>query len=279
MNLAFTKYSTAAALAAMLIVSSGCNSADATATAAEVVEPGPVDADAPEEFTETESGLKYRIRRASEGDHPTADEAVTCHYKGWLDDETVFDSSYQRGEPATFPLNGVIAGWTEGLQLIGEGGMIELEIPSDLGYGAQGRPGKIPGGATLHFLVELVDIVKPGPVDEDAPEEFTETESGLKYRIRRASEGNTPTERDTVTVHYRGWLDDETEFDSSYGRGEPISFPLNGVIPGWTEGVQLMVVGEKTRFWIPGNLAYDNSPRPGAPKGMLVFDIELLSIK
>jgi peptidylprolyl isomerase len=68
-------------------------------------------------------------------------------------------------------------------------------------------------------------------------------------------------------------------FDSSVARGEPAEFALNAVIPGWTEGLQLMVVGEKRRFWIPGNLAYDNSPRPDAPKGMLVFDIELLDVK
>jgi peptidylprolyl isomerase len=68
-------------------------------------------------------------------------------------------------------------------------------------------------------------------------------------------------------------------FDSSVKRGQPARFPLGNVIKGWTEGLQLMVVGEKTRFWIPGELAYDNSPRPGAPKGTLVFDIELLSIK
>ena len=82
-----------------------------------------------------------------------------------------------------------------------------------------------------------------------------------------------------VEVHYSGWTTDGKMFDSSVTRGEPATFPLNGVIPGWTEGVQLMVVGEKTRFWIPGNLAYDNSPRPGAPTGTLVFDVELLSIK
>ena len=80
-------------------------------------------------------------------------------------------------------------------------------------------------------------------------------------------------------MHYSGWTTDGKMFDSSVARGQPATFPLAGVIPGWTEGVQLMTVGEKTRFWIPGNLAYDNSPRPGAPKGTLVFDIELLSIK
>lgn len=121
-------------------------------------DPNLVDADAPEEFTTTASGLKYRIRRKSDGRKPTAENDVVAHYKGWLDDGTVFDSSYDRGEPATFPLSQVVGGWTEGLQLIGEGGMIELEIPSDLGYGAGGRPPKIPGGATLHFTVELMQV-------------------------------------------------------------------------------------------------------------------------
>jgi peptidylprolyl isomerase len=82
-----------------------------------------------------------------------------------------------------------------------------------------------------------------------------------------------------VRVHYSGWTTAGKLFDSSVARGEPTDFPLNGVIKGWTEGVRLMVVGDKTRFWIPGELAYGNSPsRPGVPSGMLVFDIELLEI-
>lgn len=120
--------------------------------------PGPVDADAPEEFTTTASGLKYRIRRKSDGKKPKASDSVVAHYRGWLDDGKEFDSSYKRNEPTPFPLNGVIGGWTEGLQLIGEGGMIELEIPSDLGYGDRGFPPDIPPAATLHFIVELVKV-------------------------------------------------------------------------------------------------------------------------
>ena len=122
------------------------------------VEPGPIDEMAPEEFTTTSSGLKYRILREADGDQPTAADTVTVHYRGWLDNGNEFDSSYKRGEPATFPLNGVIAGWTEGLQLVAEGGMIELEIPSNLGYGAQGSGSDVPPNATLHFLVELISI-------------------------------------------------------------------------------------------------------------------------
>ncbi len=121
-------------------------------------EPGPVDKDAPKEFTTTKSGLKYRIQRKSDGEKPSAKDTVTVNYKGWLDDGTVFDSSYKRGEPISFPLQGVIPGWTEGLQYVGKGGMIELEIPPDLGYGPRGAGGVIPPNATLHFTVELLDI-------------------------------------------------------------------------------------------------------------------------
>ncbi|GAB4153787.1 MAG: hypothetical protein Tsb009_30230 [Planctomycetaceae bacterium] len=123
-----------------------------------MAEPGPIDTDAPEEFTQTESGLKYRILRNSDGEKPTASHTVTVHYRGWLDDETEFDSSYKRGEPISFPLGGVISGWTEGMQLVGAGGMIELTIPPELGYGQQGAGGVIPPNATLHFLVELIDV-------------------------------------------------------------------------------------------------------------------------
>lgn len=94
--------------------------------------------------------------------------------------------------------------------------------------------------------------VKPGPKDDDAPEEFTETKSGLKYRILRKSDGAKPKATDSVTVHYKGWLDNGKEFDSSYKRGEEISFPLDMVIPGWTEGLQLVAEGgiRRTAFSI-----------------------------
>ena len=120
---------------------------------------GPNDANAPEEFTATGTGLKYRILRAADGQKPAASDTVQCHYRGWLDDGTEFDSSYGRGAPTEFPLNGVIAGWTEGLQLIGEGAKIELEIPHELGYGERGYPGVIPPAATLHFIVEMIKVL------------------------------------------------------------------------------------------------------------------------
>lgn len=124
----------------------------------EKIAPGAIDADAQPEFLTTDSGLKYRILRASDGKKPTATSRVTVHYKGWLDNETIFDSSYRRNETISFGLNQVIKGWTEGMQLVGEGGMIELDIPYQLGYGERGSPGAIPPRATLHFIVELFDV-------------------------------------------------------------------------------------------------------------------------
>lgn len=119
---------------------------------------GAMDADAVLEFSATDSGLKYRILRNSDGKKPTAASTVTVNYRGWLSSGKVFDSSYERGKPTTFPLRNVIAGWTEGMQLVGEGGMIELRVPSKLGYGQRGSPGSIPAHSNLHFIVELVNV-------------------------------------------------------------------------------------------------------------------------
>lgn len=250
-----------------------------------------------DDWQTTSSGLKYRILTPGPGAKPAETDKVQVHYKGWLPDEAdpstgkVFDSSYERGEPISFPLNRVIPGWTEGMQLVGKGGKIELEIPSELGYGAGGTPdGTIPPNATLRFIVELLDIVeppKPGPVDPDAPSEFTTTDSGLKYRVLRKGDGPKPTAADTVMVHYKGWLPDPAdpttgpEFDSSYGRGEPISFPLSGVIAGWTEGLQLVSVGGMIELDIPSELAYGERGMGGVikPNSDLRFIVELLEIQ
>ena len=108
------------------------------------------------------------------------------------------------------------------------------------------------------------------------------TESGLQYSHSTIGEGDYPTAEDTVTVHYKGTLIDGTEFDSSYKRGEPVSFPLNGVISGWTEGLQLMKIGGKTTFYIPQELAYGAKPNPNGPippYAALIFEVELIDIK
>ena len=201
------------------------------------------------------------------------------HYTGWTTDGKMFDSSVQRGSPATFDVNGVVPGFSEGLQLMTIGEKRRLWIPEMLAY--KGRPGSPQG--MLVFDVELLGIipgVAPIPAPEDVaapPADAKKTKSGLASKLLSPGKGKEkPHAWDQVTVQYSGWTTDGVLFDSSLKRTEPTKFTLDKVIPGWTEGLQLMSVGEKRRFWIPEELAYKG--RPGAPQGMLVFDVELLSI-
>lgn len=113
-----------------------------------------------ENVKSTASGLQYIVEKEGTGIQPTATDEVTVHYTGKLLDGTVFDSSVSRGEPATFPLNRVIPGWTEGVQLMKEGGKYTFFIPSDLAYGPQGVPNAIPPHSTLIFEVELIKVIK-----------------------------------------------------------------------------------------------------------------------
>ena len=353
-------------------------------------------AKAPEEAMVTESGLASTVLTPGNGSEtPTATSTVTVHYTGWKSsDGSMFDSSRRRGEPTTFPLNQVIAGWTEGLQLMVEGESRRFWIPEDLAYGPEvpgsGRPGgqlvfdvellkfekgpdpvEVPSGAeqtesgvsyvvaekgegdspsadqtvTFHFdllgpdgkslqssrqsgpqtapmeslppffgevfaelpagskaeayipgkmigaqvdvmkceleLLQVKDPIPAPPVPEDVaeiPADAEITGSGLAYKVLHTGEGSEkPTATSTVTAHYSGWETNGEMFDSSVVRGEPTSFPLNQVIKGWTEGLQLMSKGDTFRFWIPQDLAYgpkqEGSGRPG---GLLVFDVELI---
>ncbi len=364
---------------------------------------------APTDAVKTASGLASKVLTKGTGSaHPSAADTVTVHYSGWTTDGKLFDSSVKRGEPTSFPLNGVIKGWTEGVQLMVEGEKRRFWIPADLAYGENpggGRPGGLlvfdielisikqapkppadlsaapadavksdsglvskvtakgtgtdhpkdgdtaklnlslwssdgqllqstaqqgapadipleqlrigglaegiklmvagekrqlwissklafgenpPPGAPAGGLVveaELISIKAGLPAPETpsdvaaAPADAEKTASGLASKVLTKGTGTAhPKATETVTVHYSGWTTDGKLFDSSVKRGEPTSFALNGVIAGWTEGVQLMVVGEKRRFWIPGNLAYGEKSEGGRPGGLLVFDVELIKI-
>ena len=245
--------------------------------------PAPPDVSAPPaDAARTASGLASKVLSPGTGTtHPGPRDTVTVHYTGWrAEDGQMFDSSRRRGEPATFPLDGVIPGWTEGLQLMVQGEQRRLWIPGNLAY--DGQPGRPQG--MLVFDVELISIrvtPPPPPVPDNVsapPRNAQRTASGLASLVLQRGRGTRhPIATDQVEVHYTGWRAENGEmFDSSVVRGEPARFGLNRVIPGWTEGVQLMVEGERRRLWIPANLAYEG--RPGAPQGMLVFDVELLRI-
>ncbi len=119
----------------------------------------------------TESGIQYSVLTEGEGEKPAATDRVTVHYKGTFLNGDTFDSSYDRGEPAVFPLNRVIQGWTEGVQLMSVGSKFKFTIPSDLAYGPNGNPPRIPGNSVLEFEIELLEIQKaePAPQVGDQP--------------------------------------------------------------------------------------------------------------
>jgi peptidylprolyl isomerase len=242
--------------------------------------PAPPDVAAPPaDAAKTQSGLASKvIKPGTGGQKPGATDLVTVHYTGWTTDGKMFDSSHARNAPSTFPLDRVIAGWREcvGLMVVGE--TRRCWIPQELAY--KGQPGR-PAGM-LVFDVELLDAkISPATAPPDVaapPSDAKRTASGLAYKVLQEGTGTQkPTSRSQVTVHYTGWTTDGKMFDSSVMRGSPATFGLDQVIKGWTEGVALMVEGEKARFWIPQDLAYKGEP--GAPRGMLVFDIELIKIQ
>lgn len=240
--------------------------------------PAPPDVTAPPaDSVKTASGLATKVITAGSGQtRPSSTDLVTVHYTGWTTDGKMFDSSVVRGVPATFPLDRVIAGWTEGVQLMVTGETRRLWIPESLAYLGKREP-----RGMLVFDVELISFTesptKPPPDVKGPPSDAQRTPSGLRYKVLSPGTGSRhPAARSQVTVHYSGWTTDGRLFDSSVARGQPATFTLDGVIAGWTEGVQLMVEGERTRFWIPENLAYKGQ---SPPYGMLVFDVELLRIE
>jgi FKBP-type peptidyl-prolyl cis-trans isomerase len=261
------------AVAALLVAAPLLMSAQATKPL-----PAPPDvAKSPADAAKSKSGLASKVIKAGSGRmHPKSDDLVTVHYTGWTTDGKMFDSSLTDGKPVTFPLNHVIAGWTEGVQLMVTGETRRFWIPEALAYKGQRDP-----KGMLVFDVELLsfsDSPERPPADvKGPPPGAKKTASGLAYTVLTPGTGaRHPQASSTVKVHYSGWTTDGKLFDSSVVRGEPTTFPLNGVIAGWTEGIQLMVEGEKMRFWIPEDLAYKGR---GPVNGMLVFDVELIKIQ
>jgi peptidylprolyl isomerase len=268
-------------LAAVVQPPAGQASQPAQPPARPPLPPTPEDVAAPPpDAVKTESGVWTKVLRPGTGTtRPGPTDMVTVLYSGWTTDGKLFDSSALRNnKPSTLSLDRVLPGWREGVQLMVVGEKRRLWVPEELAFkGAEGRP-----RGMVVFDIELLDIrpspTAPPPDVARPPQNAKRTPSGLAYRVLRPGTGTRrPTERSRVTVHYTGWTTDGKMFDSSIVRGRPATFALDEVIKGWSEGVQLMVEGEKARFWIPQELAYQG--RPGAPRGMLVFDIELIAIE
>ncbi len=238
--------------------------------------PVPADLNAPPvDAVKTSSGLTTEVLKPGTGtSRPNKDDVVTVDFSGWTTDGKMFDSTVTHGRPATLPIKLMIPGLSEGVRMMVPGETRRLWIPESLSY--KGAPGKPKG--TLVFDVTLIELPTHAPADlKVPPPEAKRTSSGMSYQVLRPGKGTRhPNKADEVTVNYVGWTTDGKMFDTTYTRGAPSTFPLDRVIPGWTEGMQLMVEGEKTRFWIPQDLAYQGK---SSPYGTLVFDIELVKIR
>jgi peptidylprolyl isomerase len=240
-----------------------------------------------DQLTKTASGLQYFDIEKGSGVEALKNSTVATDYTIWVKTDSGYDyiASSEGSTPISFVIgrgDTVFPGWEEGATGMKVGGKRLLVIPADLGMGATGNGSTIPANATLVLEIQLKTSHEPQVPTKVDEKDFTTTTSGLKYHDFKVGEGATPTAGQTVEVHYTGWLEDGTQFDSSLDRGEPISFALGqgNVIPGWDEGISTMKVGGKRQMVIPANLAYgDTGAGTVIPPGAtLVFEVELVSI-
>ena len=240
-----------------------------------------------DELTTTKSGLQYYDIVSGEGPEASEFSTVTTQYTIWVQDDAeytyIVSSAYT--QPISFVVGRkdvVFPGWDEGVIGMQVGTKRLLIIPAELALGEQGA-GDIPPNATLVMEIELTDLYTPPQMTDIDEEDYTTTESGLKYYDLVEGDGATPEAGQTVVVHYAGWLEDGTPFDNSYDRGEPFAFELGSglVIPGWEEGLSTMKVGGKRQLVIPADLAYGEDGAGGVipPGATLIFEVELLEIQ
>ena len=240
----------------------------------------------PENAQRSTSGLASVVLEAPpENAPPDPHDRVQFHYTGWTQSGRQFDSSLSRRTPAAANLFQVRPqGLREALSLMSVGEKRRFWIPAALAFEGSTANGQPSGQLTYDIeMIRIVRLRPPPPVPPDVkqpPPNAKRTPSGLAYRVLKPGTGKVhPQATSTVEVAYAGWTTDGELFDSSTLRGRDAVFRLDRVIKGWTEGVQLMTEGEKTRFWVPADLAYGATPNKSAPSGMLVFDIELVKIR
>jgi len=243
-------------------------------------EPFPV-AD-PEKEKTTESGLKWQKVVEGSGGHPEPEDLVRLRCTIWNKDGKPAFSSESLGGPLVGPAQNVHLSpiaekfLPEAVQLMAVGDKCRFEVPAELCWGDKRIVPAVGVNETTIWLVELDRIIRFEPLD---PEKTKKTASGLEYEVIREGTGKSPGPATKVAVHYTGWLENGTEFDSSVRRGKVAEFGLNQVIPGWTEGLQLMKEGAIYRFKIPGNLAYGPQGRDKIPpNATLIFEVELIRV-
>ena len=232
------------------------------------------------------SGLKYEVLAAGEGERPRPGQGVQVEFAAWSDQGKHILSTGADGHVLTGMCTGLrLTGsgekfLTEAVLLMKPGAWYRFEVPPELCWGPKGIAPDVPPNAITIWELRLMKIHDVPKFEKPDPEKMIERESGLQYEILEEGTGKSPTWRDRVTVHYTGYLEDGTVFDSSLARGEPATFPLGRVIAGWTEGLQLMKEGAKYRFTIPPEIGYGpaGSPPTIPSDATLIFVVELIRI-
>lgn len=246
----------------------------------------------PANAIQTPSGLAMTVLQAGSGtDHPAGDDCAIVRFTAWKRDGSLFSTSGLHGETSTQCLAAAIPGIAQALTAMTPGEKRRLWVPADLAFAAHAHHGlkkmtqeEPPPNVDLTFDLELVRILKAAqkPLDlKTPPPTALKTASGLAMVVLQPGTGTKhPTPASHVTLNYTGWTADGMLFESTVTSGHPAVFLMGATLPGWREGLQYMLAGEKARFWIPAALAYGNQPVDKlVPAGDLVYDIELLSFE
>jgi len=235
-------------------------------------------------FKTTPSGLKYLITRQGKGDFPKNGDRVWVHYNAKYINDSVYDSSSDRGAMDFYLGQGqLIKGWEEGLQLIKPGGAIILIVPPQLAYGSEVRTG-IPANSTLKFEIALIQVNKGTPIEPFSVEGKTMEKGKKKLKYVLIEPGNGPLAQfgDNAFVHYTGFLPDGTIFDSSVKKGDPVRITVGSkqVIEGWDLGLFLMKKGTKIKLYIPPKLAYGNEGYKNLvpENSSIILDLEMVDL-
>jgi FKBP-type peptidyl-prolyl cis-trans isomerase len=246
----------------------------------EVPKPPPFPKGDPAKQVTTASGLKVEVLEEGSGEPPRTDQGVKVRFAFWTADGRLVESTEERGiwlwgARSLIPLKF----FDEALARMKPGTVLRLEVPPTLFESP--NPAALPLGSVTVWQLELEAVYDIPAFTKPDPAALKTTGTGLQYEVLAEGAGKTPDLRNSVKVHYTGWLEDGTVFDSSHARGEPQIFRLHKVIPGWREGLMLMKEGARYRLVIPANLAYGDQPPRGSriPAGAtLVFQVDLIQV-
>ena len=236
----------------------------------------------PEGAETTESGLQYRILEEGTGEACKPATRAWLEYAMWDEQGKLWMSSVMSAQPMLGPVGELpIPCLKEAAQMLRPGGHLVMRVPPELAFGDQGRAGLPAPNSTTLWDLRMVETLEQPSLTLPDESELQTTDSGLAYKILREGSGRTPADASTqVLVHYSGWLRDGTRFDSSYERGQPLEFRLDGVIAGWTEGMMHVREGGRILLLVPSELGYGDRGNPPdiPPASDLVFVVDLIRI-